>query len=229
MFHKIKRLAAGLSIAAILMSTAVLPATSYDASSVQAATVLSAKVNSSVLHIRDKKTVNTKCLKTLRRNASVKVLSTGTRWVKVQVGKTIGYTQGKYLTTSRGGSASDKGGKLSGSKGQQVASYALKFVGNPYRWGGTSLTHGADCSGFVMSVYRHFGKSLPHSSAAQRSVGRRVSSLSAAKPGDIICYSGHVAIYLGNKKIVHASNRKTGIKISSNANYRHIVSIRRIF
>ena len=115
------------------------------------------------------------------------------------------------------------------TKGESVVNYALKFVGNPYRWGGTSLTRGADCSGFVMSVYRHFGKSLPHSSYAQRRVGRRVGSLSKAKPGDIICYSGHVAIYMGNNKVVHASNPRDGIKITKGAAYRSIVTIRRVF
>lgn len=229
MFNTIKRLTAGFLIAALLMGTPALPTKDQYAGQVEAATVLAARVNSGILHIRDQKTVSAKCIKVLHRNDKVKVLSTGTRWVKVQIGSKIGYTQGKYLTTGLGGTASDKDGKSSNTKGQQVANFALKFVGNPYRWGGVSLTHGADCSGFVMSVYKHFGKSLPHSSAAQRHVGRRVGSLSAAKPGDIICYSGHVAIYLGNRKIVHASSRKTGIKISSNASYRHIVSIRRIF
>ena len=117
---------------------------------------------------------------------------------------------------------------VSGGSGGAVASYACRFVGNPYVWGGTSLTHGADCSGFVMSVYKHFGVSLPHSSAALRSVGRGVS-YSEAKAGDIICYSGHVAIYLGGGAIVHASNKKDGIKISYNAAYRSIVAVRRIF
>ena len=114
-------------------------------------------------------------------------------------------------------------------KGYQASVYAQRFVGNRYVWGGTSLTHGADCSGFVMSVYRHFGKSLPHSSYAQRNVGRRVSSLSKAKPGDIICYSGHVAIYMGNNRVIHASNPRDGIKITKGAAYRSIVTIRRIF
>lgn len=117
----------------------------------------------------------------------------------------------------------------SGSElGSSVANYACQFVGNPYVWGGTSLTNGADCSGFVMSVYNNFGVSLPHSSAADRSVGSAVNGLENAQPGDIICYSGHVAIYIGNGQIVHASTAKTGI-IISNASYRSILSIRRIF
>ena len=112
--------------------------------------------------------------------------------------------------------------------GVAVADYALQFVGNPYVYGGTSLTNGADCSGFVMSVYANFGVSLPHSSASDRTQGYAVDGLENAQPGDLICYSGHVALYIGNGQIVHASNSKTGI-IVSNAGYRSILAIRRIF
>ncbi len=115
------------------------------------------------------------------------------------------------------------------SLGVAVAEYACQFVGNPYVYGGTSLTNGADCSGFVMSVYAAFGVSLPHSSAADRSQGYGVDGgLENAQPGDLICYSGHVAIYIGNGQIVHASTSRTGI-IISNASYRNILAIRRIF
>ena len=112
--------------------------------------------------------------------------------------------------------------------GVAVAEYALQFVGNPYVYGGISLTNGADCSGFVMSVYANFGVSLPHSSAADRNQGYAVASLDEAQPGDLICYSGHVALYIGNGQIVHASNKKSGIKVSQ-ADYRTILAIRRIF
>lgn len=115
-----------------------------------------------------------------------------------------------------------------GSLGSAVASYATQFVGNPYVYGGTSLTNGADCSGFVMSVYKNFGVSLPHSSSADRHVGYAVGSLAEAQPGDLVCYSGHVGIYIGGGQIVHASTAATGIKIS-NADYRNPVAIRRIF
>ena len=137
-------------------------------------------------------------------------------------------------TTSKdSGSSSSSSSGNSGSSvsynptGQSVVNYACQFVGNPYVWGGTSLTNGADCSGFIMSVYAKFGVSLPHSSGAMAGCGRAVS-YSEAMPGDIICYAGHVAIYMGGGQIVHASNAKDGIKISGNAAYRPIVAVRRV-
>jgi len=126
----------------------------------------------------------------------------------------------------KGSSASVSGG--GSAAGSSVASFALQFVGNPYVYGGSSLTNGTDCSGFVMSVYRNFGVSLPHSSGALRGVGRNVGGLGNAQPGDIICYSGHCAIYIGGGRIVHASSAKTGIKVS-NAGYRTVLAVRRIF
>ncbi len=126
-------------------------------------------------------------------------------------------------TSSSTSSAVSSGGS---GKGQEIANYACQFVGNPYVAGGTSLTNGADCSGFVMSVYKNFGYSLPRSSYAQSGVGKSVS-YSEAQPGDIIYYGGHVAIYIGNGRIVHASTERTGIKTES-ATYRSIITIRRI-
>ncbi|MDE7246874.1 MAG: C40 family peptidase [Lachnospiraceae bacterium] len=137
----------------------------------------------------------------------------------------------KTAENAASGSKSQDGGKTyanpTGSTGADVVQFAKQFVGNPYVYGGTSLTNGADCSGFVMSVYKNFGVSLPHSSAADRSVGAAVNGLENAQPGDIICYSGHVGIYAGNGQIVHASTSRTGIIVSS-ASYRSILSIRRI-
>ena len=136
-------------------------------------------------------------------------------------------------STSKKTSANDKytgpaAVKSSGgsAEGRAVADYGLQFVGNPYVYGGTSLTNGADCSGFVQQVYKHFGYSLPRSSSEQRSAGREVS-YSEAQPGDLICYAGHVAIYIGNGQIVHASTPTTGIKVGT-ATYRTILSVRRI-
>lgn len=121
------------------------------------------------------------------------------------------------------GSAGSNAGSVS-SKRAQIANYAVQFVGNPYVWGGTSLTNGADCSGFTMSVMAHFGVSLPHSSSAQAGCGKSIKS-SQMRPGDLVFYSGsggginHVALYIGNGQVVHASSKRTGIKISS-WNYR---------
>ncbi len=137
--------------------------------------------------------------------------------------------------SSGGGSASGSGGTSGGGSnpgyatnvsGSDVVSYACQFVGNPYVWGGSSLTNGADCSGFVMSVFAHFGISLPHSSAALQGCGKSVSYANA-QPGDLICYSGHVAIYMGGGRIVHAQSTAVGITTSS-ATYRTIVAVRRV-
>ena len=126
---------------------------------------------------------------------------------------------------SSGGSSYSSSG---GGAGSAVANFACQFVGNPYVYGGSSLTNGTDCSGFVMSVYANFGVGLPHSSGALRGCGYDVGGLGNAQPGDIVCYSGHVGIYIGGGQIVHASTAATGIKIS-NAGYRDVLSVRRIF
>ncbi|MBR1929932.1 MAG: SH3 domain-containing protein [Lachnospiraceae bacterium] len=140
-------------------------------------------------------------------------------------------SSGSESSSSGSSSSSTQTYAVSGGSemGQAVAEYALQFVGNPYVYGGSSLTNGTDCSGFVMSVYANFGVSLPHSSASDRSQGYAVDGgLANAQPGDLICYSGHVALYIGGGQIVHASTSKTGI-IVSNADYKQVLAVRRIF
>ena len=136
------------------------------------------------------------------------------------------YQSSSESSSSDSSSSSSSSSSGSGS-GSSVVNYATQFVGNPYVWGGTSLTSGADCSGFVQSVYANFGVSLPRTSYEQQNAGTEVS-YADAQPGDLICYGGHVAIYMGNGQIVHASNAKDGIKISNNAAYRTITSVRRL-
>ncbi len=112
------------------------------------------------------------------------------------------------------------------SSGKSIANYACQFIGNPYVSGGTSLTNGADCSGFIFRLYADYGYRVPRTSSQLRSVGTGVS-YSEAQPGDIICYEGHVGMYIGGGMIVHASTQRTGIKVS-NAQYRPILAVRRV-
>lgn len=139
-----------------------------------------------------------------------------------------GTSSGTYSSSgssgSSGGSVSIPSGGSAG--GQSIASYACQFIGNPYVAGGTSLTNGADCSGFVWRVFKDKGYSVPRTSWELRNAGSGVD-YSQAQPGDIVCYAGHVGIYIGNGNIVHASTERTGIKITT-ATYKPILSVRRV-
>ena len=146
-------------------------------------------------------------------------------------GNTTGNNNGSNTGGDSTTGGSTGGGGLNPSfstsvSGSDVVSYACQFIGNPYVWGGESLTDGADCSGYIKSVYANFGISLPHSSVALQRAGSEVS-YENAQPGDIVCYAGHVAIYMGGGQIVHASSPSTGIKTGS-ATYRSIISVRRV-
>lgn len=130
-------------------------------------------------------------------------------------------------STSSGGGQNLNPGYATNVSGSDVVAYAMTFVGNPYVWGGKDPNTGADCSGFTSYVYAHFGISIPSYSYSQRSVGKEVS-YENAQPGDLICYAGHVAIYMGNGKIVHAKGTAYGIVGNDNATYRPIITVRRV-
>lgn len=154
---------------------------------------------------------------------------------KSGAGSSAGSSSGSSAGSSSGGSAGSGSGSSAGqsaqtasSNGQAVVDYARQFLGNPYVYGGNSLTSGTDCSGFVKGVYAAFGINLPRTSSEQRSVGYAVS-LSEIQPGDIVCYSEYVGIYAGNNTLIHASNEKTGITLTSPVTYRSVLAVRRIF
>lgn len=185
-----------------------------------------ATVQAQTLKVRSEASLESSVLTLVSEGDQLEILDEDIEgWIHVMASDTEGYVSADYAAIEETYLYAKTQEEVSG--GTAVVDYALQFVGNPYVWGGTSLTNGADCSGFIMSVYAHFGVSLPHSSAALRSVGTEVS-YSEAQPGDIICYDGHVALYIGNGQVVHAANERKGIIVSS-ATHKNILTVRRIF
>lgn len=206
-----------------------------------------AEITASSLNLRQQPTTDSDRLAGIPANTVVAVTGKQGDWYQVSYNGTQGYIDSSYTlasegpatqvqtsgasnrtSVSAGTAASYEGGAtVTGSTGSAVADYAVQFLGNPYVWGGASLTDGCDCSGFVMQVYAHFGYSLPHSSSAQRSYGQSVS-LEDIQPGDIVCYNHHVGIYVGDGTIISALGEKYGITYSD-VTYKSIITIRRIF
>lgn len=195
-----------------------------------------ATVHTTTLYVRAE--TNTECtiIALVGNGEELEVLETADGWYKVAVDDEEGYVSADYVEISTELPKAQTMTEIKYGQGVSdvrvsLVSYACQFVGNPYVWGGTSLTNGADCSGFVLSVFANYGVSLPHSSKAQANCGTRISA-SEAQPGDLFFYGSgssisHVAIYIGNGQIVHASNARTGIKISS-AYYRTPICVVRI-
>lgn len=180
-------------------------------------------VKASALTVRAKASKSSKVLGYCHKGDKFTLKGSKSGFYKISYKGKTAYISKKYVTSKKVKSTSSKS---SSSKGQKIVNYAKKFVGNPYRWGGTSLTRGADCSGFVKAVYKKFGYNLPHSSSSLRRVGKGIS-YSKKKAGDIVCYSGHVGIYAGSNKIVHAANTRKGI-IVSKVSYMKVIGIRRV-
>ena len=194
-----------------------------------------ATVTGDGLRIRSEASTDSKVIINLSSGEKLEVEENLGDWIKVSVDGEEGYVSAEYVTVAEELEDAMTLDEISFGQGVSdtrvsLVNFALQFVGNPYVWGGTSLTRGADCSGFVMSVYANYGIYLPHSSRSQANCGTKISA-SEAQPGDLFFYGSggisHVAIYIGNGQIVHASNKRTGIKIS-NAFYRNPVKVVRI-
>lgn len=187
-----------------------------------------ARVTTDSLKVRAEANTDSEVITLVPRGEELEVSAVEGDWVKVFLDDDEVYVSGEYVEVSAElGTAVTMSELLYGQGVSDVrvdiCQYAKEFIGNPYVWGGTSLTKGADCSGFVMSVFKKYGVRLPHSSRAQANCGTTIK-VSEAKPGDLIFYGkgkyiNHVAIYIGNGQVVHASNPKTGIRIS-NVSYR---------
>ena len=192
-----------------------------------------ATVETTTLYAREEASADSKVYYLLGEGEKLEVIEDEGDWIKVEVDEDNVYVSAEYVSVSMELSTALTMTEVKYGEGVSdvrvsLINYALQFVGNPYVWGGTSLTNGCDCSGFVLSIYAKYGIYLPHSSSSQSNYGTKVSA-SEAQPGDLFFYGSggisHVAIYIGNGQIVHASSRKTGIKIS-NAFYRTPITIR---
>ena len=192
---------------------------------------------SGYINIREEMSTESDVVGKIRKDAICEVVSIEDGWCEIESGEINGYISSDYLLT--GAEANEKAESMMAEgkefetaitmmeyrygKGvtdiqMEICEFARQFVGNPYRWGGTSLTKGADCSGFTMAVYANYGVSLPHSSSAQANCGERID-ISEVQPGDLVFYGGksihHVAMYIGNGQVVHAQSSDTGIVVSS--------------
>ena len=195
-----------------------------------------ATVNTETLNVRAEKSTEAAVLSQVGNSEAFTVNSVADGWVEISVDDSVGYISQDYVTLAQALPTAKTIEQVKYGDGvsdvrASVVSYALQFVGNRYVWGGTSLTRGADCSGFVMSVFANYGVSLPHSSGSQAGCGTSISA-SEAQPGDLFFYGNgsrinHVAIYIGNGQVVHASSPRTGIKISG-AYYRNPVKVVRV-
>ena len=192
-----------------------------------------ATVNTETLNVRAEKSTEAEVLSQVGNSEAFTVNSVADGWVEISVDDSVGYISQDYVTLAQALPTAKTIEQVKYGDGvsdvrASVVSYALQFVGNRYVWGGTSLENGIDCSGFTMRILGKYGVSLPHSSKAQPSCGTKISS-SDAKPGDLFFYGSgssisHVAIYIGNGQIVHASNKRDGIKVS-NAFYRSPICV----
>lgn len=194
-----------------------------------------ATVNTETLNVRAEKSTEAAVLSQVGNSEAFTVNSVADGWVEISVDDSVGYISQDYVTLAQALPTAKTIEQVKYGDGvsdvrASVVSYALQFVGNRYVWGGTSLENGIDCSGFTMRILGKYGISLPHSSKAQPSYGTKISA-SEAQPGDLFFYGSgmsisHVAIYIGNGQIVHASNKRDGIKVS-NAFYRSPICVTR--
>ena len=195
-----------------------------------------ATVTTTTLYVRDETNTDSHVITMMPEGEELEVLEVLDGWVKINVDSDEGYVSSDYVSIATELPKAQTMTEVRYGQGVSdvrvsLVSYATQFVGNPYVWGGTSLTRGADCSGFVMSVFANYGISLPHSSRAQANCGTKISA-SDAQPGDLFFYGNgssinHVAIYIGGGRVVHASSPKSGIKISG-AYYRTPVKVVRV-